>query len=158
MPEFYPKEINEFISSVRSDLIGSENKSKHSNMTKEEWEALDWLNALQKDGKIVIQPADKNGGICVIDRVDYIEEANRQLTDSLETETDENGKYYEKSSEKKVKDQYNEIKRTIEEGVEKGYFSKELGKIYFQKSQKQVIFTSYLKYTRIMIKFRRVGQ
>ena len=94
----------------------------------------------------------------MIDRVDYIEEANRQLTDSLETETDENGKYYEKSSEKKVKDQYNEIKRTIEEGVEKGYFSKELGKIYFQKSQKQVIFTSYLKYTRIMIKFRRVGQ
>ena len=29
LPETYPKEINEFISSVRSELIGSQNKSRH---------------------------------------------------------------------------------------------------------------------------------
>ena len=32
-----------------------------------------------------------------------------------------------KSSEKKVKDHYREIKKTIEEGIEEGYFSKEFG-------------------------------
>ena len=127
MPELYPKEINEFINSVRSDLIGSENKSKHSNLTKEEREALDWLNNLQKDGLIVIQPADKNGGICVLDRKDYIEEANRQLTDTLVTENGNAEKYYEKSSEKKLKDQFKEIKKVIDEGIEEGYFSKEFG-------------------------------
>ena len=58
-------------------------KKEFSNLTKEEWEALEKLIKLQKDGKIVIQPADKNGGICVLDRDDYITEANRQLNDKL---------------------------------------------------------------------------
>ena len=127
MPEFYPKEINEFISSVRSDLIGSAEKTRYSNLTKEEWEALDWLNSLQKEGKIVIQPADKNGGICVLDRKDYIEEATRQLNDTLATENNVDDRYYEKSNEKKVMDQYKEIKKIIDEGIEEGYFSKDFG-------------------------------
>ena len=46
LPNEYPKEISEFISSVRSDLIGAENKNKFSNLTKEEWDALDDLNNL----------------------------------------------------------------------------------------------------------------
>ena len=58
------------------------------NITKEELDALEELIKLQKDGKIVIQPGDKNCGICILDRKDYIDEANRQLNDTL---TDENG-------------------------------------------------------------------
>ena len=53
---------------------------------------LEELNNYQKDGKIVIQPADKNGGICILDRNDYIEEANRQLFDVLKKENGEESK------------------------------------------------------------------
>ena len=124
MPNEYPKEINEFISSVRSELIGSESKKKHSNLTKEEWDALDELNTLQKEGKIVIQPADKNGGICVLDRDDYINEANRQLNDTLKNENNEDLNYYKKTNEKSVKDQFKAIEKAIEEGNDEGYFPK----------------------------------
>ena len=128
MPNEYPREINEFISSVRSELIGSESKTKYSNLTKEEWEALDELNNLQNIGKIVIQTADKNGGICVIDREDYINEANRQLNDTLKNENDETLNYYKKTNEKAVKDQYKQIEKAIQTGVDEGYFTKEFGK------------------------------
>ena len=80
-----------------------------------------------KEGPIVIQPADKNGGICVLDRKDYIEEATRQLNDTLATENNVDDRYYEKSNEKKVMDQYKEIKKIIDEGIEEGYFSKDFG-------------------------------
>ena len=86
------------------------------------------MNNFQKDGIIVIQPADKNGGICILDRNDYIQEANRQLSDVLSDANGEESNYYQKSSEKAVNNQYKDIKKTIEEGVELGYFSKEFGK------------------------------
>ena len=105
-PKNYPKEISNFISSVRSELIGAEKRTQFSNLTKEEWEALEKLIKLQKDGKIVIQPADKNGGIFVLDRDDYIAEANRQLNDKLTNDRGEEQRYYEKSSEKAVKNQF----------------------------------------------------
>ena len=34
MPKEYPREISEFINSVRLDLIGSEKRTKHLNLTK----------------------------------------------------------------------------------------------------------------------------
>ena len=113
---------------MRSDIIGSVKKSKYSNLTEDEWKALEELNNFQKDGQIVIQPADKNGGICILDRKDYTEEANRQLSDVLTDENGEESRYYEKSTEKAVNNQFKVIKKTIEEGVELGYFSKEFGK------------------------------
>ena len=64
---------------------------------------MEKLNKLQKDGKIVIQPAYQNGGVCVLDRDDYIAEANRQLDDKLKNGKDEEQICYEKSSEKAVK-------------------------------------------------------
>ena len=126
-PNEYPREISEFISSIRSELIGSKKKS-YSNLTEEEWEALDSLIKLQKDGVIVIQPADKNGGICILDRQDYIEEGNRQINDKLVNDNGEEQKYYEKTNEKAVKDQYKKIEKIINEGIEFGYFSKEFGR------------------------------
>ena len=137
LPKEYPKEITEFVHSLRSDLKGStENKDKHSNLSKEEWEALDQLNRFQKDGKIVIQPADKNGGICILDRKDYIDEANRQLEDTLKNEEGEDLNYYAKSSEKAVKDQFKQIKKVIQEGISAGYFTEEFGKKLLPKEHK----------------------
>ena len=108
----------------------------HSNLTKEEWEALDKLNKLQKDGNIVIQLADKNGGICILDRIDYVEEAKRQLTDTLKDEEGKELSYYAKSNEKAVSDQYKQIKKVIQEGINMEYFSEEFGKKLLPKEPK----------------------
>ena len=54
LPPEYPKEISEFINSVRSDIIGSVKKSKYSNLTEDEWKALEEIKNFQKDGQIVI--------------------------------------------------------------------------------------------------------
>ena len=45
LPKDYPREISDFVNSVRSDLTGSaETNKNYSNLTKEEWEALDNMN------------------------------------------------------------------------------------------------------------------
>ena len=68
LPREYPEEIRTFVNSVKSELIGSKHNKVPPNLTKDEKDALSELIKLQKDGVIVIQPADKNGGIVILDR------------------------------------------------------------------------------------------
>ena len=68
---------------MKSDLLGSDSRNVNPNLTVAEREALVELVNLQKSGEIVIQPADKGSGICILDRNDYISEAERQLKDTL---------------------------------------------------------------------------
>ena len=128
LPKNIPEAITTFVKCVQSDLIGSINTKIQPNMTKGEKDALDTLIKLQKDGDIVIQPADKNGGIVVMDRTDYINEAERQLNDTLVIAED-TFNYYEKVDEKEVKRQYKEVEKVLDEGIENGYISKEDKKI-----------------------------
>ena len=79
MPSYYPQEISTFTESVRSDLIGAPHTKIYPNLNSQEKEAIEELNNLQNTGEIVIQPADKNAGVCVMNRTDYIKEAERQL-------------------------------------------------------------------------------
>ena len=60
-----------------------------------------------------------------MDRKDYIEEAQRQLKDTLKTENGEEHKYYEKSNKKAFQDQFKDIIKLIQEGVNSEYFSEE---------------------------------
>ena len=107
-------QFKEFVSAVKSDLLGSDFIKIHPNLTELEDEALKELIALQKLGKIVIQPADKGSGICIFDRTDY--EAERQLNDTLVDENGQNHNFYQKVNEKTIKDQYKLIKDTLEDG------------------------------------------
>ena len=59
VPKEYPTEIKEFVASVKSELLGTDFIKVHPNLTELEREALGELVALQKVGRIVIQPADK---------------------------------------------------------------------------------------------------
>ena len=43
----------------------------------------------------------KNGEICILDRYNYIIEANRQLNNLLDNEDGEKSRYYGKSKERK---------------------------------------------------------
>ena len=71
-----------------------------------------------------MQPADKNGGICVMNRSDYIEEAERQLNDTYVDADGATKKYYQKVDPKEVDRQYAEIKSVLNEGLDNGYISK----------------------------------
>ena len=76
----------------------------------------------------MIQPADKGSGICIFDREDYETEANRQLQDTLENEQGQKEHYYKKVPEKTIKDQFNLIKETLEEGVKNKYITKDFAR------------------------------
>ena len=74
-------------------FLGTDFVRFHSNLTEFERETLDEMVALQKVGKIVIQPADKGSGICIYDREDYEAEAKRQLEETLEDEQGQKQNY-----------------------------------------------------------------
>ena len=128
VPKEYPAEIKEFVASVKSELLGTDFIKVHPNLSELEREALEELIAFQKVGKIVIQPADKGSGICIFDREDYETEANRQLQDTLENEQGQKEHYYKKVPEKTIKDQFNLIKETLEEGVKNKYITKDFAR------------------------------
>ena len=72
MPPNPPFEIKQMVNNVKSDIFGAKNDTIYSNLSKGEKEAHKELIDLQKKGRIVIQPADKGSGWCIIDRQDYI--------------------------------------------------------------------------------------
>lgn len=41
------------------------------------------ITELQKDPNIVFKAADKGGAICILNRTDYVKEAERQLSDPI---------------------------------------------------------------------------
>ena len=59
-------------------------RTKNQNVTKSEREAL---KLLARDPEITIKPADKGGSIVIMNTVDYMKEANRQLNDETTYKT-----------------------------------------------------------------------
>ena len=70
-----------------------------------EREALAEIVVHQKSGTIVIQPADKVSGICILDRKDYVDEAQRQLNANLVFDDQEPKKYYKKVDQESIQQQ-----------------------------------------------------
>ena len=109
---------------MRSDLIRAQNNKVYPNLSPKEKQAFDELKHLQDSGEIVIQPADKNAGVCVMNRDDYIKEAERQLKDTY-VDADGNTKnYYKKVDPKEVDRQFADVKSVLNEGLHLGYMSK----------------------------------
>ena len=65
LPPKGSKEVRTFLTAVRSDILSSKFNKSHSNITKEETEALKTLISLQKNCQIVIKPCDKGAGIII---------------------------------------------------------------------------------------------
>ena len=72
--------LESFIDLVKIDVqtTASKNIPTHSNLTPVEKSAI---QELKERDDIVIKPVDKDSAVVVMDKVDYLEEANRQLTD-----------------------------------------------------------------------------
>ena len=124
LPDYFPPEISTFTESVRSELIGAQHNKIYPNLTKPEKEALEELKHLQEIGDIVLQPADKNAGICVMNRTDYVKEAERQLTDTYVDADGVTKNYYQKVDPKEVDRQFAEVKSVLDEGLKENYISK----------------------------------
>lgn len=83
-----------------------------SNITAAEVECI---QALSKDKSITIRPFDKGGGITVLSRVKYIQEANRQLY---------NDKYYKKLPKLLTADTAAQIKQVLNNMFMEGFINK----------------------------------
>ena len=92
------------------------------NLSKEEHKEMNNLIALQKNGSIVIQPADKNLGISILNSSDYINEGNNQLNETVEINGSSTN-YYEKVDSKILKTQYTAIQKYLDDSVKKGIIS-----------------------------------
>ena len=72
--------LESFIDLVKIDVqrAASTNIPTHNNLTPAEKGAI---QELKERDDIVIKPVDKGSAVVVMDKVDYLEEANRQVTD-----------------------------------------------------------------------------
>ena len=121
---------------MRSDLIRAQNNKVYPNLSPKENQAFDELKHLQDSGEIVIQPADKNAGVCVMNCDDYIKEAERQLKDTY-VDADGNTKnYYKKVDPKEVDRQFTEVKSFLNEGFNLDTFLNENMILFFPPNLK----------------------
>lgn len=101
----------------------------HSNLSADEKKAL---NDLRSDESLVIKPADKGGGLVVLNRIDYVNECERQLTDDV---------FYEKLPGDPTRSFQNLIFDTLDEFVHTGDISKK--EMQFLRVDNPVIPTFY---------------
>ena len=94
-----------YISAIKRDVLDLLKKpSRHpSNMTPQEREAL---KSLTKNNNIVIQEADKGGKIVMMDRQEYIQECEKQLS---------NKSFYQKLDNDPNPDYISEVRRHADE-------------------------------------------
>lgn len=87
----YPSKNGYFINKNHKDNLGPELKSS--------------LHNLKNDPNIIIKPADKGGKVCLVNRTDYIKEAERQLN---------NRKYYQQIESRRKSEIIPKINTTLD--------------------------------------------
>ena len=130
-----PPALRDYLSAVRSDILGSTRKGVHPNIPKEEAIAIKELQTAQKEGQIVIKPSDKGGGVTLMNKSDYVEALEKQLKSTHTNDDGTSCPFYAKSNEQEIKEFQCQTSRLITEGVTKGYISKNDGK-YMDPSDK----------------------
>ena len=77
----------------------------------------------------MIKPADKGGGICIMNQPDYINEMDSQLKATFKKEDGTEIPFYEKASERDLATQKGEITRLIEAGRSNSFISESDSKL-----------------------------
>ena len=76
-----PNSLQVYLGAIRSDILGSCKKPScvKDNLTPMERAAIKDLQQAQSKGQIQIKPADKGGGMVIMDSCDYEDELLQQL-------------------------------------------------------------------------------
>jgi hypothetical protein len=120
-----PKPLEEALTSIRTEILSAPLNNVRDNLSYLEREAIQELVALSDQGKIVIQPLDKTGGLAVFDRQDYINGMEIILDDTCKTPTGQIKNYYSESSSDQLILGQKIIQEEVKKGLEKEYLSKE---------------------------------
>ena len=129
-----PKGMQIFLNSIENGIQDKSlwNKQtlnpKHSNISKEEYEALQTLIKLQAERKITIKPADKGAGILVLDFEKYKESCETHLTATQLQPLGPPIPYYVPTNTTKVKKCVKEISDTVKKGLSKEWITAEEAK------------------------------
>ena len=110
------------MAAVRYELLAKTDKKCTSNLPPREQEALKELKRAVSSGQIVIKKADKGGGVCVMNMVDYIAEMTSQLTAKTNT-GDGEVPFYVPAEKKDLGTQVKRVNDLVEFGHSKGFIS-----------------------------------
>ena len=117
-----PKGLIEFLASVRSELLDPKcRKNVKCNVSDGEIKALQQLIQLQKEREIVIKMCDKGAGIIILDFSEYIKSCNEHLN----SESEENEKYYTRVNATLLQEAYDEILLLLQEGLDNNIISQQ---------------------------------
>ena len=114
MPPNTSPDLHTFISSIRSELIGSKLNKVRPNLSTGEREALEELVQLQRRRRICIKPADKGSGIVIVNFDDYEKSCEQHLRSTTTT----NAKYYEEISAAELRHAKQRIESVLSDAKE----------------------------------------
>ena len=127
----HPRGLEVFHHSVENFIMDKSNwnkdllNPKRSNISQGEFEALKQLIELQKNRVIVIKPADKGAGICILDFCDYIDSCHEHLTSVQPQPFGPPLPYYTPSTSTELQKVKKHIVNTLKNAKEQGWISKD---------------------------------
>ena len=115
-----------YLGAIRSDILGSCKKTScvKDNLTPMERAAIKDLQQAQSKGQIQIKPADKGGGMVIMDSCDYENEFLQQLKCVFTNEDSTTSPFYEKIQQKALDHQTKEVEKIIDKGFQMDFISK----------------------------------
>ena len=122
-----PQGLKTFINSVRSELLDPKSRNRQRpNLPPEELNGLKEIIQLQKEKKIVVRAADKGAGIVILSFSAYMDSCFKHLN-SVQKQADGTYKrYYQPLYDLSIlQDVKQNISEILEEGLEKGYITKQ---------------------------------
>ena len=121
-----PNSLNVYLGAIRSDILGSTRKPKSlkDNLSAREHSAIKELTKLQSTGQIQIKPADKGGGVVVMNSSDYLNEMSKQLSAVFTNKDSSTSPFYEQIEPKALEIQKKAIQKIINKGLNLNIISK----------------------------------
>ena len=128
-PKPIPPNLTSFLNTIQSHICDKTKWNREhfnpnqTNISKEEQKALEILKQKQQDKQLIIKPADKGAGICIIDYQKYIDSCMTHLNSVQLQEFGPTLRYYTLSSEKQAFMSKSKILHILKQGKEKGWLT-----------------------------------
>ena len=121
LPRNTSKEVEGFLSGIKGELVGSQPNQIHDNLTREERTAFKILIEKQANKELIVKPADKGAGVCVLNYTDYV----NLCENHLQEKTKDGYNYYRKSSECDLAQAREKITNILKIGLFEDFISNE---------------------------------